>query len=127
MPRAYVRESALSYGERAYTDMVRARLSGLIEVWGSNRVATLLGVSKSQPSRWQAGKEGISGHNAQLIIDLDFVSARLLAVLRPPAIDAWLEGPNPWLGGGRPIDVLRHRGPLAVMQAVEAEEQDAYA
>lgn len=124
--RSYVRETAVAYGERPYADMLRARLRGLIEVWGSNRVAELLGVSRSQPSRWQSGKEGIAAHNAQRLLDLDFVTARLLAIMRPPAIDSWLEGSNAWLGGARPIDVLRRRGALAILSAVEAEEQHAY-
>ena len=119
-------EGAVAYGAQAYEDMVRVRLEGLVELLGSNRTASFLGVSKSQPSRWRSGDERIGSSSAQSVLDLDYVIARLLGQMEPSAIENWMLGSNPWLGSARPIDVLHRRGPLAIVPAVEAEEQGAY-
>jgi len=121
-----VGEGAVAYGADAYVDMVRVRLEGLVDLLGSNRTASFLGVNKSQPSRWRSGQEGIGSDRAQRVLDLDYVIARLLGQMDPNAIDNWMLGANPWLGGARPIDVLQRRGALAILAAVEAEEQGAY-
>lgn len=46
------------------------------------------------------------------------------AASRPGAHDAahtWLESPNSFLEGARPLDVLRLRGPAPVLEALDAE------
>ena len=98
----------------------------VISVLGSNTVARLLGVSRSQPSRWRSGAEQMSPLNRARLTDLDHVLNRLLQVLWPEEAGAWLTASNPHLGG-RPIDVLALRGSGPVIEAIDALAQGAYA
>ena len=102
------------------------RLHRLIANFGNNRVASLLGVSPSQPSRWQKGEERISAENQRSLLDLDYVMARLLQLFPQEQAEIWLTSHNAHLGA-RPVDVLRLRGAAGVVQAIDAEAQDAYA
>jgi len=102
------------------------KLHRLIAGFGNNRVASLLGVSPSQPSRWQKGEERISAENQRGLLDLDYVMARLLQLFPQEQAEIWLTSHNAHLGA-RPIDVLRLRGAARVVQAIDAEAQDAYA
>lgn len=110
-----------------FPDEVRRRLEWLTSVLGSNRVAELLGVSRSQPSRWRAGLEGMAERNARAVLDLDYVVARLHQLWVPEVAAIWLESSNAHLGGAVPIDVLRLRGPGEVLRAIDAEYEGAYA
>lgn len=105
---------------------VRARLGALIDVLGNNLVAELLGVNRSQPSRWRRGIEGVAATPARRILELDLVISRLMLLYPPDIALRWLEGDNPHLGA-RPINVLKMRGPLAILAAIGAAEQGAYA
>jgi uncharacterized protein (DUF2384 family) len=98
----------------------------VVAALGSNTVADLLGVARSQPSRWRTGKERISPVNRAKLADLDHVLNRLLQVLWPDGASAWLTAPNPHLGG-RPVDVLALRGAAPVIEAIDALAQGAYA
>jgi uncharacterized protein (DUF2384 family) len=98
----------------------------VVSALGSNTVADLLGVSRSQPSRWRNGQERISPTNRARLADLDHVLNRLLQVLWPEDAGAWLTAPNPHLGG-RPVDVLALRGGAPVVEAIDALAQGAYA
>src|SRR5688500_16305050 len=105
---------------------VPAEVERVVSALGSNAVAELLGVSRSQPSRWRSGKERISPGNRARLTDLDHVLNRLLQVLWPEEAGAWLTSSNPHLGG-RPVDVLAVRGAGPVVQAIDALAQGAYA
>lgn len=106
---------------------VRRRLSWLISVLGNNQVAELLRVSRSQPSRWRTGAEGLIATNQRAVLDLDYVVARLHQLWTPDVAEVWLESPNAHLGGATPLDVLRQRGAAEVIRAIDAEAQGAYA
>ncbi|HVF76234.1 MAG TPA: antitoxin Xre/MbcA/ParS toxin-binding domain-containing protein [Acidimicrobiales bacterium] len=105
---------------------VPGEVERVVAALGSNTVAELLGVSRSQPSRWRTGAEGISPANRARLADLDYVLNRLLQVLWPQQAGAWLTAPNPHLGG-RPVDVLAVRGAAPVVAAIDALTQGAYA
>lgn len=105
---------------------VRQRLTRLIEVFGNNHLAEILGVSPSQPSRWKRGIERIGAENARKVIDLDYVAARLLQVWEPEVAEIWLRSHNAHLGA-RPVDVLVLRGAAPVIDAIDAEAAGAYA
>ena len=105
---------------------VPSEVERVVAALGSNAVAELLGVSRSQPSRWRSGKERISPGNRAKLADLDHVLNRLLQVLWPEEAGAWLTARNPQLGG-RPVDVLALRGAGPVIQAIDALAQGAYA
>ncbi len=106
---------------------VRRRLKWLSEVLGNNKVADLLGVSRSQPSRWRTGAEGLAARNQRAVVDLDYVIVRLHQLWEPEVAAIWLESPNAHLGGATPLDVLRQRGTPDVINAIDAEAQGAYA
>lgn len=105
----------------------RDKLERLVAAFGSNSVAALLGVSKSQPSRWRAGREAPSPANRARLVDLEFVVDRLLAVLWPEQAGDWLVGANPHLGGARPVDVLALHGPAPVILAIDALSAGTFA
>lgn len=99
----------------------------VIDALGNNVVADLLGVSRSQPSRWRSGQERPSPESRKRISDLDHVLDRLLLELYPDQAGLWLTGPNPHLGGARPVDVLGLRGAAAVLPAIDALTVGAFA
>ena len=105
---------------------VRQRLAWLISVLGNNQVADLLGVNRSQPSRWRSGKEGLAIESRRAVLDLDYVIARLHEVWVPEVAKVWLTSPNPRLGWGTPLETLRQRGVTDVIAAIDAEDQGAY-
>lgn len=105
---------------------VRRRLAWLISVLGNNQVAEILGVNRSQPSRWRTGKEGLSPESRRAVLDLDYVVARLHELWVPEVANIWLVSSNPRLGGGTPLETLRQRGVADVIGAIDAEYQGAY-
>lgn len=106
---------------------VRQRLDWLVSALGNNNVAELLGVNRSQPSRWRTGKEGLAAENQRAVLDLDYVVARLHQVWVPEVAKIWLTSPNAFLGGGTPVETIKQRGVLEVIAAVDAEAAGAYA
>ena len=106
--------------------LLAARLAQLIRDLGNNRVASLLDVSVSQPSRWKTGEERISAENQRRLLDLDYVIARLLQLYPREQAEIWLTSHNAHLGS-RPVDVLRLRGAAPVVAAIDAEAEGAYA
>ena len=119
--RLVVRADAKSAG---YNDPTQA-LRRLVKLLGNNQLGALLGVAKSQPSRWRRG-ESIGAENERRILDLDYVIARALRVIYPDEIGAWLTYQVPTLGWARPIDVLVTEGPDAVVRALDIIEEGAF-
>jgi hypothetical protein len=114
-------------GEPPLSGEIRRRLDWLISVLGSNRTADLLGVSRSQPSRWRSGAEGLAASNQRAVLDLDYVVVRLHQIWLPDVAATWLQSPNAHLGGALPVDVIRQQGAAAVIGAIDAEAEGAYA
>lgn len=111
--------------ESGYT--AEGPVARVVDALGNNVVADILGVSRSQPSRWRSGRERPSPDNRKRISDLDHVLDRLLLELYPDQAGVWLTGPNPHLGGARPVDVLELRGAAAVLPAIDALAAGAFA
>ena len=102
-------------------------LGRVVESLGNNGTAKVLGVSPSLVSRWLKKTEPISSEKRRAIVDLDFVLNRALQIFTAEQLSLWLTGNEPHLGGARPIDVLRLRGPLSVVRALDAVESGAFA
>lgn len=119
--RLVVRADAKAAG---YNDATQA-LRRLVKLLGNNQLGALLGVAKSQPSRWLRG-DPIAAENERRILDLDYVIARALRVIHPDKIGEWLTYQVPTLGWARPIDVLATVGPEAVTRALDVIEQGAF-
>jgi uncharacterized protein (DUF2384 family) len=97
------------------------RVRYLAAQFGGAQLAAIVGVSRSQPSRWIKGEERPGPVAAPLLIDLEHVLARARLVWGETAARNWLEGANAYLGGARPIDVLQLSGPAPVLEALDAE------
>lgn len=89
-------------------------------VGGVAKLATMLGVSTSQPSRWATGEERPGVIVAPLLIDLEHVLARVRLVWSDPTATTWMSSANAHLDGARPIDVLALHGPGPVLEALDA-------
>lgn len=118
--RSAVRRGAL--GRVAADDPLSAeRVRYLADEFGGTQLAAIVGVHRSQPSRWVKGQERPGPVAAPLLIDLEHVLARARLVWGETAARTWLESANVHLGGGRPIDVLQISGPSPVLEALDAE------
>ena len=90
------------------------------------QLAELLGVSRSQVTRWLRGA-GIDLANAEKVDLLELVWANLLRLYDRDAALAWLFGVNPSLGDRRPIDLIRAGRTEELMRAIRAERSDSFA
>jgi len=90
------------------------------------RVADMLGVSRSQVTRWLRGA-GIDPVNAEKVDLLELVWSNLLRIYPADAARSWLFGVNPRLGDRRPIDLIRAGRAEELMRAIRAERADAFA
>jgi hypothetical protein len=90
------------------------------------RLADMLGVSRSQVTRWLRGA-GIDPLNAEKVDLLDLVWSSLLRLYERDAALAWLFGINPHLGDRRPIDLIRLGRTEDLMRAIRAERADSFA
>lgn len=90
-------------------------------VGGLGRLATMLGVSASQTSRWSRGEERPGVDAAPLLIDLEHVIARVRLVFAEPSAGVWMTSANTHLDGARPIDVLALSGSGPVLDALDAQ------
>jgi uncharacterized protein (DUF2384 family) len=92
----------------------------------SARLAEMLGVNRSQVTRWLRGA-GIDPLNAEKIDLLELVWGSLLRLYAKEAALAWLFGLNPLLGDRRPIDLIRMGRTEDLMGAIRAERSDTFA
>src|SRR5205823_14351965 len=90
------------------------------------QLADLLGVSRSQVTRWLRGA-GIDPLNAEKVDLLELVWSSLLRLYEREAALAWLFGVNPQLGDRRPIDLVRAGRAEELMRAIRAERSDTFA
>jgi hypothetical protein len=90
------------------------------------KLADLLGVSRSQVTRWLRGS-GIDPLNAEKVDLLELVWSNLLRLYEREAALAWLFGVNPLLGDRRPIDLIRAGKAEELMRAIRAERSDTFA
>ena len=112
----------------ARLSFAQERTEFLISAIGSGTaLAEVLGVARSQPTRWRQGQESPSPETARALIDLDHVMARALMLFPQPVALDWLTSANSYLDDARPIDVLRTRGSADVIDALDATMAGAFA
>ena len=90
------------------------------------QLADLLGVSRSQVTRWLRGA-GIDPLNAEKVDLLELVWSSVLRLYDREAALAWLFGVNPLLGDRRPVDLIRMGRAEELMRAIRAERSDTFA
>ncbi|MFD4366191.1 antitoxin Xre/MbcA/ParS toxin-binding domain-containing protein [Rhodococcus sp. NPDC058521] len=98
-----------------------ARVRYLVDEFSRTGLAALIGVNRSQTSRWASGEETPGVKAAPILIDLEHVLARARLVWGAEAAREWIESPNVFLEGARPIDVLQIDGPARVLESLDAE------
>lgn len=101
------------------------KVARLVEIYGVNGLAALIGVSPSQPVRWRQGKERPSRRAASQVIGLEYLTSRMAEVFTARQAQEWLSSPNPYLGGSSPAYVFAHFGAAAVEPAISAIEVGA--
>jgi transcriptional regulator with XRE-family HTH domain len=104
-----------------------AKVAALTHDFNSQaKVADMLGVSRSQVTRWLRGA-GIDPLNAEKVDLLELVWSNLLRIYEPEAARSWLFGLNAHLRDRRPIDLVRLGRIEELMRAIRAERADSYA
>ena len=96
-----------------------------VDFRSSARLADLLGVSRSQVTRWLRGA-GIDPLNAEKVDLLELVWSSVLRIYDQDAALAWLFGVNPLLGDRRPVALIRQGRTEELMRAVRAERSDTF-
>lgn len=109
------------------TPLAKERTEFLVEVVGGAELARMLGVSRSQPTRWRSGAEQPGPDAARGLVDLDHVMTRALMLWPARVATDWLTSANAFLDGARPIDVLKVRGSAEVIDALDAATAGVYA
>ena len=104
---------------RALSD-VQPLLGRLVESFGSNRLAALLGVGTGTVTNWRARRRAIRPEYVQRILDLHDVMTRALQVMDPAVVPDWFEGNEPFLQFARPIDVLALHGSGPLIAALRS-------
>ncbi len=109
------------------TPLAKERTEFLVKVVGGAELARMLGVSRSQPTRWRSGAEQPGPDAARGLVDLDHVMTRALMLWPARVATDWLTSANAYLDGARPIDVLKVRGSAEVIDALDAATAGVYA
>ena len=115
-------------GDLVEVDPLQMKIAVLTEALGSKaRAAEFLGVARSQPGKWLAGKERPNPRARRLIQDFEYVWDRLTGDRAPEVAHVWLRSANGHLNGATPLAWLRMRGPDGLIAAIDAEEAGSYA
>ena len=101
--------------------LAASRVRYLADALGGAQLAAVVGVNRSQPSRWMTGEERPGPTAAPLLIDLEHVIARARLVWGEAAAATWLDSANSYLNGARTMDVLQLSGAAPVLEALDAE------
>ncbi|GLP76643.1 hypothetical protein TUM20983_37530 [Mycobacterium antarcticum] len=109
------------------TPLAKERTEFLAGIVGGAELARMLGVSRSQPTRWRSGAEQPGPDAARGLVDLDHVMTRALMLWPARVATDWLTSANAYLDGARPLDVLKVRGSAEVIDALDAVAAGAYA
>src|SRR5262245_33910755 len=116
----------LRYSENMPVALAQKVRTLSVDFRSSARLADLLGVSRSQVTRWLRGA-GIDPLNAEKVDLLELVWSNVLRIYDRDAALAWLFGVNPLLGDRRPVDLIRLGRTEELMRAIRAERSDTFA
>lgn len=108
---------------------IQARTTAVAQALGSRaKLAQVLKVSTSQPTRWISGDESPNSENTRAIVDLEHVVTRARLLWSDDAtVSSWLNGRNAFLDGARPVDVIALQGSGPVIDALDQETAGVFA
>jgi hypothetical protein len=101
------------------------KIHRLIDTYGVTSLAALIGVSKSQPTRWRQGRERPAPPAVKGLLALEYLTSRLSEVFTARQAQIWFDSPNPYLNGSTPAAVFASFGGQAVEPAISAVEVGA--
>jgi transcriptional regulator with XRE-family HTH domain len=91
-----------------------------------NQVAQILGVSRSRVSKWHKG-ENPDGINNEKLSGLNYLLTILLNHYLPQTAIKWLNANNVFIGGARPIDLIKGNDLDRVISAAKQDIAGSYA
>lgn len=91
------------------------------------KLASFVGVSRSQATRWAEGETEPSPGAARAVTDLEFIVARARMVWGEAVLRDWLEGHNAFLDGATPLEMIRAGRTAEVLDAITGDESGVYA
>jgi hypothetical protein len=99
----------------------------LAAVFGNqNKVAKVLGVSRSRVSKWIKG-ENPDDCNKEKLSGLTYLLTILLNHYLPPTAMKWLGGTNVFLHNARPLDLIKKNRVTEVIAAARQDIAGTYA
>jgi len=111
-------------GAGIFTMKVRSASTAL----GSQaKLATWVGVGRSQATRWADGETEPSLEAARAVTDLEFIISRARMVWDESVIPEWLNGHNSFLDGATPLEMIRRGRTSEVLDAITGDETGVYA
>ncbi|PZP13842.1 MAG: hypothetical protein DI611_13800 [Brachybacterium faecium] len=90
------------------------------------KLASWVGVSRSQATRWADGETEPSGRAARAVTDLEFIIARARMAWDDSVIPDWLNGHNAFLDGATPLEMIRQGRTSEVLDAITGDESNVY-
>lgn len=113
--------------KKSRKELVRLKIAYLTErLGGVTHFADAVQADKSRVSRWTKGATP-DERNSSTINDLEYICQRLSSFLNDASANQWLESPNAFLKGTRPIDALHQGRMVDVLSAANQEEAGSYA
>jgi len=126
MPKT-TRKGGKKSGFHYRKNLVKVKIDYLTErLGGVMSVADAIQADKSRVSRWAKGAAP-DERNSAAINDLEYIYQRLASFLGNESADKWLDSPNAFLKGRRPIDVLQEGKMVDVLAAANQEEAGSFA
>lgn len=108
--------------------LTQAQVHHLVAVLGSQAaVAEWVGVPARRVGRWPRGQSALEPEQRAAVSALSFVAERAGLVWDRRVVPDWLAGPNDFLGGATPLQVVLRGAVADVLQALEAEAAGVYA
>ena len=88
-------------------------------------LADVIGVHRSQITRWKAG-DPANSENTWLLRDFAFAAETLAEHFEASTAHAWLYGRGPELDGQTPVEAIRGGRLADVLMAIQAQTSGAY-
>lgn len=117
-----IRRRPAAHFSASYPNVTRA-----LKVLGKRRISRTLGISIAHLNGALCDEQTLPPNASARARDLEAVLARAYEIMRPEVIVDWLEGTEPTLGFGRPIDALPVVGKTPLLAVLDRIAAGGYA